>query len=207
VFDTETTGVAMMKYSVKNQSQPHLVELAFEMFCSDRQEVVGKYSFIVNPGIEVPDKVAKVHGIDTGMAAKYGISEKLATAMFHHHMLLADRIVGHNVAFDLFVMQVAYARNNRSVVELLAKPTHCTMLESMDIVQIAKPEWQQKKYGDKYKWPSLEETYKALISDKGFQGAHRAHNDVAATREIMVELDIVDFAAKVERGEPIELED
>lgn len=43
------------------------------------------------------------------------------------------------------------------------------------------------KKGEKYKWPKLDELYRALFG-KSFQGQHNAMNDVRATEECFEEL-------------------
>lgn len=182
IFDTETTGVADFKKSVKDPSQPHLVELAFQLYCSERDEVMSDYSVIVNPGLPVPEGAAKIHGISTEMAQRYGIKPVVALAAFNQALSVADRVVGHNLKFDLFVMQCMYMRLERSIEPLISKPQYCTMLKSMDILKIP------GRFG-KHKWPRLEEAYKFLVNEEGFDGAHRAKFDVDATVQVMKALD------------------
>jgi len=184
IFDTETTGVADQKLSIKDPNQPYLVELAFELFDSE-QGVMAAYSTLIIPDIPIPESATKVHGITDEMVQKFGVSPRVALSVFYHHMKQADRIVAHNIAFDYFVIQVNFDRVDISGDMILQMPTLCTMKKSIDIVAIEKPEWQQKKYGGKYKWPNLDETFRCLVDPEGFSDAHRASHDVTATREIL----------------------
>ena len=187
VFDTETTGKAFQDRSIKAPSQPSLVELAFVVLCSE-EGVIAKYSAIVNPGKPISKGAENVHGISQEKAEKYGIPLKVAVGVFHFHMMKADVIVAHNMNFDLFVMQCCYFNAERSEIELIQKPTRCTMLEAMPIVKIPNP---NPKYAKKspYKWPSLDESYTYLVDTRGFTGAHCARNDVTATAKLLKKLD------------------
>jgi len=188
IFDTETTGVADQKLSIKDPNQPWLVELAFELYDSE-QGVMAEYSTLIIPDIPIPPSATEVHGVSDEMVQQFGVPPRVALSVFYHHMKQADRIVCHNVQFDYFVVQVNFDRVGISGEKILLMPTFCTMLASIDLVAIEKPEWQQKKYGGKYKWPSLDETYRALVDPEGFPDAHRAKHDVSATREILIALE------------------
>ena len=41
------------------------------------------------------------------------------------------------------------------------------------------------RFGKQYKWPSLDESYRALVNPEGFTGAHDAMVDVMACAEVL----------------------
>lgn len=187
VFDTETTGKAFKDRSIKDKCQPGLVQLGFMIMCS-KKGLIARYSSIVDPGKPCGKEAEGVHGITTEMIEMYGVPLKVAVGLFHFHLKKVDRLVAHNMAFDLFVMQCNYYTVDRSDGELIQKSTMCTMLEAMPIVKIpnTNPRYKKKQ---PYKWPSLDESYKHLVDSRGFTGAHDAFNDVRATTKLMLKLD------------------
>ena len=188
IFDTETTGFIKKKQSVKSPDQPYLVELAFELYCSERDEVMSDYSVIVNHGVPIPTPASDVHGITTEMVQKYGIKPLAALAAFNNALKVADRVVGHNLDFDMFMMQIEYTRLNQSVETLVTTRQFCTMHATTNICKLP------GRYG-KYKWPKLDEAYRHLVDKDGFDSAHRAKFDVLATRKLMTAIDNRSFDA------------
>jgi DNA polymerase III epsilon subunit-like protein len=84
------------------------------------------------------------------------------------------------------IMQVEFTRLKRPIEEIIIKPVICTMKKATPILKLPK----KNNYGkDPYKWPTLDETYRALVNPDGFGGAHRALNDVVACRQIMLALE------------------
>ena len=188
IFDTETTGFIKKKQSVKSPDQPYLVELAFELYCSERNEVMSDYSVIIDCGVPSSEGALAAHGITLEMTQKYGVKALAALAAFNNAAKQADRIVGHNLDFDMFMMQIEYTRLNQSFETLLTTRQFCTMHATTDICKLP------GRYG-KYKWPKLDEAYRHLVDKDGFASAHRAKFDVMATRKLMVAIDNRSFDA------------
>lgn len=110
-WDTETTGV--------DPDTDRIVEVALATIDVDGT-VLDSWSTIVDPGIEIPEGAAAVHGITTERARLEGIEPELALAT------LADRIyevaaipsrpiVAHNVAFDLPIILAEADRHDVDV--------------------------------------------------------------------------------------------
>ena len=178
-FDTETTGFPDDKAPVTALKQPHILQLA-AILDGDEQRTFSSINLIINAGCgEVPPDAAKVHGISKAIYEKFGVSRITALAAFHGLVTAADVLIGHNIEFDLKMLKIAYARAGKVekfTSEVASKSQFCTMQSTTDIVKIP------GRRG--YKWPKLQEAYKALVNPQGFEGAHDAMADVKACRQV-----------------------
>jgi DNA polymerase-3 subunit alpha len=94
--------------------------------------------------------------------------------------------VGHNIEFDINVMQSELSRLNYAE-KFFPSNRICTMRSSTNYCKLPsnKPGY--------YKWPNLGELYMKLFG-KSFDNAHHAHDDVKATAECffrLIELNVV----------------
>jgi len=89
--------------------------------------------------------------------------------------------VGHNVDFDRPIIGAELVRVGLPTVasQWMAWPSVCTMKLGTDLCKLP------GRYG--YKWPKLEELYRHLFG-RGFEGAHRADQDMVATAECFFEM-------------------
>lgn len=176
IFDTETTGIVNFK-TPDHTKQPFPVQLACILVQDDR--IMNMVSVIVTPGVEIPDEASKVHGITKETADTLGLSLRAATGIFLNFLNKADRIVGHNIDFDLVITEAMIYRTlaDYDMDKYREKPRVCTMLSAKDQCKLP------GKYG--YKWPTLEEAYKILVNPKGFEGAHDALSDVMACWHVL----------------------
>jgi DNA polymerase-3 subunit epsilon len=193
VFDTETTGLVDFKKLNEWKCQPHLVQLGALLV--ENGVIHSSLSLLVNPGVPVPVGASKVHGITSAITERYGVRPKVAVSMFNNFLKLADRIVGHNIDFDLVVMEVAYSRENLKSAHLdkAHLPRVCTMNSSAKVIDLPPTEKMiaaQKKYGfpPKPKPPKLEEAVKFFFNEE-LEGAHDALVDVLATYRVLQELE------------------
>ncbi len=174
-FDTETTGKYLFKSPITDPGQPHLVQIG--MILDDLEgNTIEEYETIIRVAeINIPISAAEIHGITTAIANAQGIDVRIAIAKFNDFWEKSNRIVAHNVDFDMKVMRSAFFRLG---VEPLFKmtPTYCTMQHSTDVLKLP------GRYG--YKWPKLDEAYRVLVDPEGFEGAHNALNDVRACRKV-----------------------
>ncbi len=188
IFDTETTGLADFKRPNDWKRQPALVQLGAVL--ANEAEVLSKISLIVNPGTIIPVQAADVHGITSAKAQAFGVPPVVAIGLFNNLLRLADRVVGHNIDFDLIVMHAAYARLGRPI-SLLDKnhlPHICTMKSATPAINLP-PTAKMKRAGfNKPKPPKLEEAIKFFFDEK-LEGAHDALIDVFATLRVLRELE------------------
>ncbi|WP_240423917.1 exonuclease domain-containing protein [Microbacterium halotolerans] len=100
VFDLETTGV-----DVENDR----IVTAFVGVVDDEGQVGRTSSWIADPGIEIPDAAAAVHGVSTERARAEGrpAGEVVAEIVETLRLLIAENIpvVAYNAAFDLSLLR------------------------------------------------------------------------------------------------------
>jgi DNA polymerase III epsilon subunit-like protein len=184
VFDTETTGKADFKNPDKVDNQPRLVQLAAVLVQTTEKvaEIKSEINILVDPGVPIPPDASKVHKIFDADVKAFGMSTKVAVSIFNNLLKRADRIVGHNIDFDILVMLSEYRREILDPVLLRRGkiPRVCTMKTSTDILKLP------GRYG--YKFPTLGETY-SYFKGAPLSGAHNALVDVRATVDILVALE------------------
>lgn len=177
-FDTETTGLPT-KYKAHYSDLdcwPRIVQLSW-LIADDNGEILAESDFIIKVDFEIPVEASRIHGITNEISDKKGVSINLALEAFRSDLKKIDRLVCHNVGFDLPVLQSELYRNNFD--HEIDHPNFCTMLNSTNYCRIP------GNHG--YKWPRLEELYK-ICFDKNLEDAHNAKADVLATYKIFYHL-------------------
>ena len=172
-FDTETTGLPK-DYNAPYtdiDNWPRLVQLAWMVY--DYTTIVAQKSFIIKPmGFTIPDASTKVHGITTKQALEKGQKVETILKEFLTDAQDADAIIGHNIKFDIKVVQSELYRlnmdNRLGQIEVLD-----TMVLSTGYCKIL-----NKQYG--YRYPKLIELYNKLFSES-FDNMHDAMADIKAT--------------------------
>lgn len=176
-FDTETTGLPLWKEPSDHPDQPHIVDLACELWLGD--QMAEALDVIVNPGVEIPEDVAAIHGITTERAIAEGIAKAEAVERFHDLVKRADLLVGHNVSFDIRMMRIETARVTGEKWDN-PLPTFCTMRKATNHCKIEKA---KARFSGDWKWPNLGEAFLHFTGEP-FEDAHRAAPDCAAARRI-----------------------
>jgi DNA polymerase-3 subunit epsilon len=190
-FDTETTGFFHDRLPVDHPTQPHMVQLAAQL-CDDSGEPVAGFCFVIDPGVEIPEKASAVHGITQERAIMLGMSESFALSAFTHLYQRADMIVAHNIKFDKGVIEAAIARYY-GTPKPLDKPLFCTMEAATAVVNLPPTERMIAAGFDKPKPPKLEECIRHFF-DEALDGAHDAMVDVAACRRVFLHLKTLETA-------------
>lgn len=184
-WDTEITGFFNEREPVDHHSQPHIVQLAAQL-CEDDGSILAGFSFIVDPGVEIPEGAAKVHGITTAKAVKFGLSTEFALNAFTHLYQRADSACAHNVKFDKGVTEAAIARHYKRILPL-RKTLFCTMEAASPIINLPPTERMKAAGFNKPKPPKLEECIKHFFGEP-LDGAHDAMVDVIACRRVFFHL-------------------
>ena len=169
-IDTETTGLPKDRNSSPMESDkwPRLVSVAY-ILCEERI-IVDKDYFIIKPnGFIIPSESTKVHGITTADAISKGCTLSDVLDCIKSKIDECAIIIGHNVAFDINVLDSEFYRYNNTLPVHL-KPHLCTMELSKDFCGLPNN-----------KYPSLEELYSTL---KG-ESIANAHNAMADTQAAM----------------------
>lgn len=173
-FDTETTGLPhdydALAFDTLNW--PRMVQLSW-ILTDNKGNVLSTHDYIIRPdGYEIPEKSASIHGISTEKAMSEGLPLDSVLAVFVATLDSAEYIVGHNISFDIHVVDAEFFRRGVDV-QLSSKKSYCTMLAGTDYCKLP------GRYGH-YKWPKLQELHKILFGVE-FDGAHNSAADVEAT--------------------------
>lgn len=106
VFDTETTGI--------DTSQARVVSCAVALL-NGNGEVSERYDWLVDPGVDIPEAAANVHGITTEVARKSGVEASVGISQIVAQLLqMIDRgfpIVAYNAPFDLTLLRTEAQRH------------------------------------------------------------------------------------------------
>lgn len=173
-LDSETTGLPLWKEPSDHPDQPHVVDLACDLF--DDDVLIDRYDTLIDPGVLITPELIAIHGITNEMVQADGVKNKVAVQRFLAMAERADLIVGHNVSFDIRMMNIASARGI-GVKWKPETPTFCTMRQSTDLCQIPAMK------GSGWKWPKLTEAVKHFFGED-MPNAHRARPDCDASRRV-----------------------
>lgn len=197
VWDTETNGKRPKQRKgtiIPPEKEPAIVQIAAMLF--EGRRPVGHLSCFVHPlradgstpPIPDPDlapngltdkdfEFFEKSGITEDRVAKVGLSNKAGMAMFNHFLKVSDRMVAHNAQFDSPLTRAAFQRVNCPLDTFDSTPKFCTMKTLEMVLKLP------GRYG--YKFPTLDESYRALVDPKGFEGAHDAMVDVDACAKVL----------------------
>ena len=185
IFDTETTGIPEYKLPSEDPCQPHLVELAANLY-DDTGLLVESFSAIIKPdGWEIPEAVIAIHGITMEMAMDVGIPEKEAVEAFMALHAKAGLRVAHNCSFDDRIIRIALKRylGDEAADLFKAGPNFCTALKSKSVLMLPATEAMTKKSNFKVKTPTLAEAYEFFTGQK-LEESHRAKADAEACARV-----------------------
>ncbi len=182
IFDTETTGLPQnYNAPVSNtENWPRMVQLAWEIHNKTGMLVEAKNHIIKPEGFTIPFSAEKVHGISTEKALAEGIELRSALNDFVRALENCTLVIGHNIEFDLKIVGSEFYRTGIEDI-LKSKIKVCTMVNSTEYCAIPGGK------GGKFKWPNLAELHNRLFAE-GFDEAHNASADVAATSRCFLEL-------------------
>ena len=166
-LDLETSGVSVTSDRIVTAS-----------ICVIDGPQVHTDEWLLDPGIEIPDEAAKIHGITTERALAEGIALAQTLDEVLPHIEKAAFAVAHNISFDEKILGAEYLRLGRPT-PFLKKPLHCTMKESTQFCALP------GLYG--FKYPNLTELHRKLFK-KAFDDAHNALADVRACKAAYYEL-------------------
>lgn len=182
IFDTETTGLPIWKEPSDHPDQPHVVDIACDLFAGP-ENLIDRFDAIINPGVEIPTEASDVHGITTDLARDEGIDPGEALTRFLDMVGKADLIVGHNISFDIRMMRIMAARLRGEKWEN-PLPIFCTMRKSTNHCRILKA---KPRFSEDWKMPKLTEAYTHFFGEE-LADAHRARPDTDAAARIYFHL-------------------
>lgn len=181
-YDTETTGLPLFDQPSEDPRQPHIVQLAARLVCSDTREIKRSLESIILPdGWEIPDEVAKIHGITTERALIEGRPERDMLSELLDMWGLADFRLAHNEPFDARIIRIALMRFCGADLadRWKAGKAQCTARLSTPILKLP-PTDKMMAAGRKHpKTPNMGEAFE-FFTGKKLEGAHTAGADVDA---------------------------
>jgi len=174
IFDTETTGLPLSFTTPTTDvnNWPHIIQISGILFDAKAQKIIKCMNLLIKPphDVIISDESTKIHGITKEQTDKGGITIQIALYLLNHIAKDADMIIGHNLSFDIKMVEAEYNRNKsfiQSISNILIKPHTCTMRL---LTQVCKIPYKQKNVKVKvnvsskstvanYKWPTLSETH------------------------------------------------
>ena len=182
IFDTETTTFPNPDRAPDHPKQARVIQLAAILVDKDFKELGSVYSLIKPDGWTIQEGAFKAHGISQETCEKDG--RDIVDVMRELAILWneASIWVGHNIQFDLTMIEIEFACLLSKKINLAVKvprkdEIRCTMNASTDICKL--PFATPEKFGKKYKWPKLSEAYQHFFNEP-LEGAHDALADVRA---------------------------
>ena len=179
VFDLETTGLPPRPSDYRRYYDPftethrydsaRVVEMAYVIYESDT--MIQSSSWLVQPdGFLIEN--SHIHGITQDVAERNGVTFPDLIKLLRNTMDHCDRIVAHNLDFDMNVLAAELVRYNaRDLAEnLFAKEKLCTMKYARSKLCLPK-------------WPRLNDLYNKYFGDQVWKQSHRALDDVSKTAD------------------------
>ena len=165
VFDTETTGLVQPMVSF---IQPSMTEFA-AIKLDENLDEIDRIEFLINPQCEIPPNITKITGISNEMVSdKKTFPEHLED--LQNFFLGVDEAAGHNLMFDLDMLQIELRRIDKVTQFPWPFKRVCTV--------------EKTKHFYNYRL-NLSKLYNYCF-DKSFSGSHRAMADTEALKECFV---------------------
>lgn len=161
-FDTETTGLLAPK-AADIIHQPFITEIFACKFDIETFEVIEEFETLINVPLKLKDEIVRITGITNEMLKDYKEFDFFAPQI-SNFFEGAEKIVAHNLMFDLEVLSRNYTRYKLDEIFPEIKEKVCT-------VEMSYPMFNKRlKLGQLYEIATGEE----------LKNAHRARNDVLA---------------------------
>jgi len=205
VFDTETTGLPKTKIINPDTLHlwPHIVQFSFVIYDIETNTIIEAKDYIikVDKSVIIDDESTKIHGITNEISQVKGIPLEYALKEFFYYLRNADKLVGHNVSFDINMIKIEllriiylhkYKSSKMKITEIKTnlhyltnyKNVVCTLQESIELCDIKAID----KYGKTYtKWPRLLELHQKLFQTTP-NNLHNSFNDILVTLRCFVKM-------------------
>ena len=198
IFDTETTGLPKTRIINPDSLHlwPHIVQFSYIMYDDDTNDIDIMEDNIIKIATDVvisPDTTA-IHGITNDISQTKGVNLDNVLNGFFDALQKADVLVGHNVSFDINVVDVELLRmiydsppeissNELTLIKtklhLLRnyKNIYCTMQNSIELCAIKVVGKTGREYN---KFPKLTELHSKLFETRP-NNLHNSLNDILIT--------------------------
>lgn len=188
VFDTETNGLPQWNLPSEDPSQPHITQLAAELFDEDSGKVLSYMNLLIKPdGWTIPAELEQLTGITNEMANLFGVPIELAMQVFVPMWRKCEVRVAHNESFDMRMVRIEMMRqldlDDAFHEEWKSAPVFCTQANSTKILNLP-PTEKMIRAGRKHaKSPNLAEAFQHFAG-KPLEGAHDASIDLSACKTV-----------------------
>lgn len=113
LFDCETTGV--------DPHRDRIVTAAVVEVTPGQAQPYRSSLWLLDPGIDIPEGAAAIHGITTEHAAAHGIDAAGAVHEIAEHLITLSRngipVIGHNVRYDLTILWAELTRHGSPLAD------------------------------------------------------------------------------------------
>jgi DNA polymerase III subunit alpha len=211
VFDTETTGLPQTKFisPYTLHQWPHIVQFSYVIYDSSLNDIIVSKDYVIKlpESIIISDESTKIHNITNEISQKSGIPIDEVINEFFYYLRSVDRLIGHNIEFDINMIKVALLRIINSVslskeqLKLYKNDFHyltnyknvsCTLKDSIQFCNIQLIDKNGKPY---LKYPKLVELHEKLFNISP-TNMHNSFNDILVTLRCFMKLkhniDLVD---------------
>jgi len=216
-FDTETTGLPKTKIISPDTLHlwPRIVQFSCIIYDTEIDTIVETKDNIVKMGenVIIPQDSTNIHGITNEMSSTNGIPIEKVLLEFFHHLQTVDKLIGHNISFDINMVKVELLRLIYSDIPQKEKTIYknnlhyltnfknifCTLQNSIELCNILATD----RYGKEYlKYPKLTELHQKLFNIAP-NNLHNSLNDIIVTLRCFMKMeynkDIVDMTCEKNR--------
>lgn len=207
VFDTETTGLPPRPSILSQETLhlwPHIVQFSYVIYDSSCNHLAESKDYIIKipEDITISEESCKLHKITKQMSMKKGVPIEKVLSEFFHHLKYVDVIIGHNIEFDLKMVQLEllriiyeypmtyrqsriYRNHLYSITHL--KDVYCTMKNSVSLcnIRVESKNDPKKTY---VKFPKLFELHQCLFHTTP-SDLHNSLNDILVTLRCFVKME------------------
>ena len=113
VFDTETTGLPQTKIINPDTLHlwPYIVQFSYIIYDTTDNIIIEPNDYIILlENIIIPEESIKFHGITNEISSKLGTNIRDVLIKFCKDLKNVDKIVGHNINFDINMVKVELLR-------------------------------------------------------------------------------------------------
>ncbi len=188
IYDTETNGLPLWNQPSEHPGQPHITQLAAELFDADSGRVLAFMDVLIRPdGWTIPAELEQLTGITDALAARFGYSMAHVLSTFMHMWSEAELRIAHNESFDQRMVRIEAIRelgaDHGFHEDWKNGAVFCTQSNSTKILNLP-PTARMLAAGRNHpKSPNLGEAYE-FFTGKKLEGAHNAAVDLAACKAV-----------------------
>jgi DNA polymerase III epsilon subunit-like protein len=205
IFDTETTGLPKSKLISPDTLHlwPHIVQFSYGIYDTELTCIVELFDYVVKVKntVVIPEDSIKFHGITNQMSMEIGVPIEEIFGKFFYYLQTVDKVIGHNVSFDINMVKIEllrliYSKDiqlSQNEIKMCKQNLHyitnlkniyCTLQESIKLCNIPAIDSKGKPY---LKYPRLIELHKKLFESEP-NNLHNSLNDILVTLRCYIKM-------------------